>query len=146
MTVADAFIDTNVLVYANRTGSPHHPDAVELLARAEAHGTRLWISGQVIREYLSVVTRSQGVFVALPMARALERARFFAQRFWMAEDGRSVRATLLSLLASHPIAGRQVHDANLVATMLAHGITHLLTFNTADFRRFGGLVTIEPAA
>jgi predicted nucleic acid-binding protein len=37
-----------------------------------------------------------------------------------------------------------VHDANLVATMLAHGITRLLTFNAADFRRFGSLVELVP--
>jgi predicted nucleic acid-binding protein len=29
-----------------------------------------------------------------------------------------------------------VHDANIVATMLAHGERRLLTFNLADFARF----------
>ena len=38
--------------------------------------------------------------------------------------------------------GKQVHDANLVATMLAHGIRRLLTFNLADFQRFAGLVEL----
>lgn len=35
-----------------------------------------------------------------------------------------------------PLGGKQVHDANLVATMHAYGIDHLLTLNAADFRRF----------
>jgi predicted nucleic acid-binding protein len=35
-----------------------------------------------------------------------------------------------------------VHDANLVATMLEHRIRRLLTFNEADFRRFGGLIEV----
>jgi predicted nucleic acid-binding protein len=56
---------------------------------------------------------------------------------------RPLRERLLSLLATHPVAGRQVHDANIVATMLANGITRLLTFNIADFRRFAGLIAIE---
>ncbi len=34
------------------------------------------------------------------------------------------------------MGGRQVHDANIVATMLAHGETRLLTANRSDFRRF----------
>jgi hypothetical protein len=29
--------------------------------------------------------------------------------------------------------------------MLAHGITHLLTFNTSDFRRYTQLTLIDPA-
>ncbi|HVC60671.1 MAG TPA: hypothetical protein VND19_09965 [Acetobacteraceae bacterium] len=77
------------------------------------------------------------------MPLALERVRFFAQRFWLIEDGPAVRTRLLSLLATYPVAGKQVHDANIVATMLANGITRLLMFNVADFRRFAGLITIE---
>jgi hypothetical protein len=41
---------------------------------------------------------------------------------------------LLQLLTTHPVAGKQVHHANVVATMLDHGVHRLLSFNTADFR------------
>jgi predicted nucleic acid-binding protein len=68
----------------------------------------------------------------------------FEQDFNVAEDGPEVFAELRRLLTGVPIAGKQVHDANLVATMLAHGITRLLTFNAADFRRFGSLVELVP--
>jgi len=30
--------------------------------------------------------------------------------------------------------------------MLAHGLTHILTFNTADFARFDGITAVHPAA
>ncbi len=146
MATTDAeprFVDTNVLVYANQSGSAHHAAATALLGQTEAAGAALWISGQVLREYLAVVTRSQGSVAALPMSVALERVRFFAQCFWLIEDGPEVRTRLLSLLATYLVAGKQVHDANIVATMLANGITRLLTFNIADFRRFGGIITIE---
>ena len=43
---------------------------------------------------------------------------------------------LLDLCREVPVAGKQVHDANIVATMLAAGERRLLTFNTADFRRY----------
>jgi predicted nucleic acid-binding protein len=144
MTGADSlFVDTNVLVYANQLRSPRHAVADGLLRQADAEGVELWISGQVIREYLAAITRPQAGIEATPMPMAIERARFFVQRFQLAEDGPRVRAQLLDLLAKHAIAGKQVHDANLVATMLAHGITRLLTFNVADFRRFDGIITIE---
>jgi hypothetical protein len=57
------------------------------------------------------------------MTEAIERVRFFAQRFDMIEDGPNVRERLLSLLATYPGAGKQVHDANIVATMPANGIS-----------------------
>jgi predicted nucleic acid-binding protein len=143
MDAEPRFIDTNVLVYANWPGSVHHDQAVALLRQVEVAGAPLWINSQVLREYLAVVTRAQGQLSAVPMSVAIERVRFFAQRFWMAEDGPQVRARLLSLLASYAIAGKQVHDANLVASMLAYGVGRLLTFNVGDFRRFDEIITIE---
>jgi predicted nucleic acid-binding protein len=139
MATTDAeprFVDTNVLVYANQFGSAHHAAATVLLRQMEVAGAALWISGQVLREYLAAVTRSQGAIAALPMSVSLERVRFFAQRFWLIEDGPEVRTRLMSLLANYSVAGKQVHDTNIVATMLTNGITRLLTFNVADFRRF----------
>jgi hypothetical protein len=41
---------------------------------------------------------------------------------------------LMELSRPYSFGGRQVHDANIVATMLAHGERRLLTFNEADFR------------
>ena len=49
---------------------------------------------------------------------------------------------LIELSRRCSFGGRQVHDANIVATMLAHGERRLLTFNEADFRRFGALIEI----
>ena len=49
---------------------------------------------------------------------------------------------LASLCREVPVGGKQVHDANIVATMLAHGERRLLTFNVNDFRRFGQRVEL----
>ncbi|HVT68089.1 MAG TPA: hypothetical protein VHF26_10100 [Trebonia sp.] len=43
---------------------------------------------------------------------------------------------LLGLLADVQCAGKQVHDANVVATMLVHGIGTVVTINLVDFARF----------
>lgn len=51
---------------------------------------------------------------------------------------------LLGLMEQISVGGKQVHDANIVATMLAHGVPNLLTHNTADFMRYSGLITILP--
>ena len=143
---ADAvFVDTNVLVYANQETALLHGQALALLRQAERDGVELWISGQVLREYLAVVTRPQAGQAALPMPAALDRLRRFTERFQLAEDGSLVRAQLLRLLACHSTAGRQVHDANIVATMLAHDI-RLLTFNVTDFQRYEDVIDLAPLA
>jgi hypothetical protein len=50
----------------------------------------------------------------------------------------------LSLLGTVACAGKQIHDANIIATMLAHGIPKLLTHNVADFSRFTAHIKVLP--
>lgn len=138
------FLDTNVLVYASRPSSGGHRAAQAALKQLAADASRLWISRQVLREYLSVVTRPQATAPALPMAAALADIRRFQVSFGVAEDGSAVLERLLHLLATYPGAGKQVHDTNLVANMLECGIHRLLTFNSADFRRFAGVIDLVP--
>ena len=40
--------------------------------------------------------------------------------------------------------GKQAQDAHLVAAMLVHKVTHLLTFNDGDFRRFTEITVVNP--
>ncbi len=138
------FVDTNVLVYADQGISAFHYPAKGALERLERDGAELWISRQVLREYLAAVTRPSPLHPPMLAADAAVAVERFTEAFWMAEDGPDVTAHLLDLLRRVPMGGKQIHDANLVATMLAHGITRLLTFNAADFRRFGPAITLEP--
>lgn len=94
-------------------------------------------------EYLAAVTRPHTDHAAVAKPGAVESERFFAQRFEMAEDKPAGREQLLSLLRTVSVGARQVHGANVMATMLANGITGLLTFNIADFQRFRGWIKVE---
>jgi predicted nucleic acid-binding protein len=66
----------------------------------------------------------------------------FMQRFVILGDGPPVWAELMALSRQCQFSGSQVRDANIVATMRAHGETRLLTFNEADFRRFAGIIQV----
>jgi predicted nucleic acid-binding protein len=48
------------------------------------------------------------------------------------------------LVTTHQVAGKNAHDARLVAAMTVHGITHILTFNTGDFARYPGIIVLDP--
>jgi predicted nucleic acid-binding protein len=138
------FLDTNVLVYANATESPWHQLALDTIRRHYDLGAPLWISRQVLREYLVTVTRPQPVLDTLPVATAIERVRTFQSQFLVAEDSPAVTVRLLELIEQVAIGGRQIHDANIVATMLVYGVPRLLTANPSDFVRFAAAIAVEP--
>ncbi len=60
-------------------------------------------------------------------------------------DDSSILPRWRFLVQRHRVLGKKAHDARLVAAMLRHGITHLLTFNAKDFARFDEIVVIKPA-
>jgi predicted nucleic acid-binding protein len=142
--VEPVFVDTNNLIYAQQALSPFHAPATAKLHALASAGHPLWISRQVLREYLAVMSRPGMLTAPVPMASLVFDVQAFQRQFLVAEDGPIVTGCPLNLLASIPCAGKQVHDANIVATMLAHGIPKLLTHNVADFNRFAAHITVIP--
>ena len=140
------FVDTNVLVPARFRTAPSHEAARAALVRAGHDPEPIRISRQILREYLSAVTRRPHWSEPLPAAAALDDVEWLCSAFEILEDGERVTNALVALCREIPVAGRQIHDANIAATMLAHGERRLLTFNVKDFRCFGErieLVEIE---
>ncbi len=142
MAADPAFIDTNVLVYASQKRSTFNAQATAALDRARQEHLELWISRQILREYLATVTRPQRDAPPLPIAEALADVDRLSRTLNIAEDGPEVFSELCLLLGRVAVGGKQVHDANIAATMLAYGIPRLFTFNEADFRRFVPLIEV----
>lgn len=138
------FLDTNVLVMARFQAAPGHAIARERVQRAGQSGDALRISRQVLREYLATVTRPQSWSAPVPMDAALADMVALQAGFEILEDGPRATEMLTRLCRDVAVAGRQIHDANIVATMLAHGERRLLTFNGRDFRRYGARIELIP--
>lgn len=138
------FIDTNVLVYANLAKSPFHGQAVARLRELENHGLELYVNRQVLREYLAAMTRPGSLTEDIPIASLVQDVRGFEASLIVLDDGPAVTAKLLKTVEQNLVAGKQVHDANIVATMLVHEIPALLTHNTADFKRYQEVITVIP--
>ena len=136
------FVDTNVLVMASISNAPQRGVARQLIVDALISGEPLRTSRQVLREYIAVLTRPQPWGGPLPMERVLASVERFSRQFQLLEDGHRVTEWLMTLCAEVPMGGKQVHDANIVATMLAHGERRLLTFNGTDFRRFSRRIDV----
>ena len=136
------FVDTNVLVYASVPGAPDREHARAAMAGHSAAGEVLCISRQVLREFIAVITRSQLWMQAKTPAEAAQIALILAQEFNILEEGPAVWDQLVALFHRFTFGGRQVHDANIIATRLSNGENRLLTFNVADFLRFNTLVEV----
>ena len=139
------FVDANVLVFALLPKTANHAAAVAALDAAERAGAELWVSPQVVRELLVQLTRRgpgrKGEPVKPP--DAADAVAALLTKFQIAAETAAVTAELLTLLRTDEPEGKSIHDANLVATMLAHGITRLLTHNVSDFKRYPPRVTVE---
>ena len=48
------------------------------------------------------------------------------------------------LVVKHSVSGKPAHDVRIVAAMTHHRVTHLVTFNAADFKRFDKIIVHHP--
>lgn len=142
--VADrAVLDTNVLLAASDAGRAEYARARDVLDEWPAHGTTLYTSGQILREYLSVAFRpEERNGLGLSRTDSVGNVRALRGRLHLLDENEKVHARLLALLERTGCAGKQVHDANVVATMLVHGIHSLVTSNVDDFARFDDQVEV----
>ena len=132
-----AVLDTNVLLTATDEGRPGHTHALTALNSWPAAGVVLYTSGQILREYLVVATRPvSGNGLGLDREHAIGNVRALRARLQTLAEDLRVSDRLVDLLDDVRCTGSQIHDANIVATMLVHGIETLVTANVTDFRRF----------
>jgi predicted nucleic acid-binding protein len=136
-------LDTNVLIAATDEGRAEHRDALTVVNDWASGNTELCTSGQILREYLVVATRPAAQNgLGLNLADALGNVRAIGMRTILLPEDAKVADRLLSLLADAECRGKQVHDANVVATMLVHGVRAVVSMNTEDFARFEGHVSL----
>jgi predicted nucleic acid-binding protein len=140
-------LDTNVILSATDEGRAEHRQAMLIFSDWAGRGTTLYASGQIMREYLAVATRpADKNGLGLKQADALANVRAFRTRTRLLSEDDKVADRLLGLLDEIPCGGKQVHDANVVATMLVHGIGSLVTINFGDFTRFARHINVIPLA
>jgi predicted nucleic acid-binding protein len=139
-------VDTNLLL---RLAQPQHP--LNRVARAALNALRdrgedLCLTPQNLIEFWGVATRPVASLNGLGMTPD-EADRELTQLeglFRLLPDVSSIYPNWRRLVVAARVSGRQVHDARLVAVMLAHRISHLLTFNTGDFTRHKGITVTHP--
>jgi predicted nucleic acid-binding protein len=137
------FIDTNILIYASVNETPFHSIAVEKMNLLESKNLELFISRQVIREFIAVLTRP--VYKRQPsISEIVDLIEYYNNILTILDDNEPVQTSLIELIQKFAVGGKQIHDANIVATMKTNKLNKLFTHNVQDFRRFEKLIKIIP--
>lgn len=73
------------------------------------------------------------------------RAELIENQFTLLPDNDQIHREWRRMVRAESVSGVQVHDLRLVAAMIVHGVTHLLTLNDRDFARYSRIVATHPS-
>ena len=142
----EILVDTGVLLRAFDKSSSEQRPILRAFRLLRLQGHSLVTTHQNIAEFWNVATRpasARGGF-GLNSDEAERRVATIEKLGKILPFNQLCYGVWRQLLVAHNIVGVSVHDSRLVATMNCYGITHLITLNDADFKRYAGLVVWKP--
>jgi predicted nucleic acid-binding protein len=141
----DILADTNVLLRRIHRRDPQHRLAQRALNRLIRQGDRVCVTSQNLIELWSVCTRpADNNGLGLNTAQTERILTRIERAVIRLPDSDNIYAEWRRLAVTHGVSGKKSHDARLVAIMNIQAITHIVTFNTEDFRRYPGITAIHP--
>ncbi len=139
-------VDTNVLLRLNEAEKECYVLTENALERLGLEGNTLCTTPQVLVEFWCTATRPVSVNgMGWDTALTHKKVKAIQDQFALLPDNADIVSSWLSLVSSYDIKGKQVHDARLVAVMLTHGVSNILTYNFADFKGYTEITAVSPA-
>ncbi len=138
-------VDTNILLRLAQKSHPMHGDVRRALVALRTQGIVLCIVPQNLIEFWAVATRtlaSNGL--GLSTDKAAKEIKKLKRIFILCPDTQAIYDLWENLVVKYQVIGKLTHDTRLVAAATVHQLTHLLTFNTDDFKRFSEITTVDP--
>ena len=137
-------LDTNILLRLLQPHHPHSPLAERALNTLRKRNEVLNLTTQNLVEFWAAVTRpvdENGLGFTTEQAEAevdtLTRLFVLLPEFPLLQEWRR-------LVSAYRVSGKNTHDARLVAAMIVHGVSNILTFNIKDFTRYTEIVVVDP--
>jgi predicted nucleic acid-binding protein len=138
-------LDTNVLLRSSDPASPLSAIASRAVISLLAAGHDLYLTAQVLIEFWAVATRPTAANgLGWSTGRTMHEVTDLLAQFRLLPDTADIFPRWRALATAYGVSGKQVHDARLAAVMATHGVSHLLSFNTADFHRYPDVIAIHP--
>ena len=138
-------VDTNVLLRTTDVGDAAQPVAEAALIALRRSGESLSIFPQNLIEFWAVATRpSANNGLGLSIAQAESQVNNLKAMFVLLHDTPEIYSAWERIVIRYQVTGKQAHDARIVAAMKSHNLSHLLTFNDSDFKRFIEITVVNP--
>ena len=137
-------VDTNVLVYATVEAAPLCEEARIWMATLQWQNVELCVTPQICREYLVVLTGDPVFDRDFTPTEALDVLAQVRQSLRLLIPSEEVLGELFRLVRRYEVAGKRIHDANIIAVMNTKGISHLATYNRGDFASFDEITLLSP--
>jgi len=138
-------LDTNILLYASDSGSPHHERARSFLEECMRQEELFCLGWLTVMGYLRIATHPSVFGHPLTPDEAMANIETLLNlphtRFLSEEEG--FRDIYRELTAGVPTRGNLVPDAHLAAILRQHGVKKLYTHDR-DFLKFAFLDVRDP--
>jgi len=140
-------VDTNVLL---RSAQPSHhlnPQATYAVSNLLRQNETVCFCPQNIAEFWNVATRPANPnALGYSIVEVLKEVANIEALLTLVPDGPGIYTEWKRIVRDHQVRGVKVYDARFVAVAMVHGIGSILTFNSADFKRFSGINALHPTS
>jgi predicted nucleic acid-binding protein len=130
------FLDSNVLIYETfgDFDAEKHEDVCRELKYISDNNYNVYVSSQVLREFLAISTDNKFFERPLSIEEAFSKMDEYKKNFNILYDSELSMSKLKHLASKYQICKQDIHDTNIVATMVANQLEDIYTFNIKDFR------------
>lgn len=138
-------VDSNLLIYAHKEGSPFHTAAAELVDSLR-HAPGPWaIPWPCIHEFIGIVTHPGIYKPASTLSEALGflDSLFAGPQLQLLSESSGYFDRLRVITTAARLKGPRIHDARIAALCLHHGVRELWT-SDRDFSAFPQLTARNP--
>ena len=138
--------DTNIFLRLAEKNSPLRQVILQMILVLRSRNVVICYTPQILSEFWNVCSRpitARGG-LGLSLAETDRKVSLIEKHFRLLPDNLATFQEWRKIVRDFGISGVQAHDAKLVASMTAYGVTNLVTLNTKDFKRFPQIKAIEP--
>ena len=140
-------VDTNILL---RSAQPNHPlcfKATHAVSKLLRENAAVFFCSQNIAEFWNVATRPTAMNgLGFSLSEVQREIGGIENLLTLLPDIPAIYPAWKQLVRGHSVRGVKVYDARLVAVMSVYAVDNILTFNAADFQRYGNIKAFQPAA
>jgi predicted nucleic acid-binding protein len=140
-------VDTNILLRSAQPTHPLCPQATHAVSKLLRQRDAVFFCPQNIAEFWNVATRPQELNgLGFSHEEVLGEVSSIEDLLTLLPDIPAIYPVWKRLVEHHRVQDVKVFDARLVAVMNVYAIDSVLTFNSADFKRYNDITALQPAA